>query len=123
MNDFKIKKVRRKNVSNVRIFSKESQLVKDENKKRQSLKRIVKKPQVVQQQSLTELKNIIYKKNVQQIESMFFRNSISYSQYKVAKKITSKKHKTNSLFKTSYSTILKDIRDFNMIKLQTIINA
>jgi len=34
MSDFTVKKVRRKNASDVLIFSKDSQLVREENKKR-----------------------------------------------------------------------------------------
>jgi ribosomal protein L25 (general stress protein Ctc) len=117
MKNYKEKRVRKKNCSNVRIYEQGSDLVKFENNQRPKLI-VVKKNSQPKILSELDLRNAIYKSTVQQIDALLFKCLISKVQRKILKRVVFKMHREQRLTKSSYSRVLNDIRNFRLIKLQ-----
>ena len=121
MSDFEVKKVRKKNCSEVRIYNRNSDLVKKENEVRRI--RVKRKTYFKKEKTELEKRNEVYKKTVQQIEILHFNSRINSAQRKLIKKLVFKFHRNQKLYKTTYRNLLRSIRNFEMFKLQKLLRA
>lgn len=123
----KIKKCKKLKCSEIKIYSSESDLVKEYNQN-------LKPPQNTSntRKELTEVdkQNIIYIKSINEINSKIFhsyyrkRSAIQYPKLvlEIVKTLIYRRHKNKKLSKNSINSIFKKINQLQLVELMTIKN-
>ena len=119
--EYIIKKVRKKNCSDVKIYSKSSKLAQKKNKEGHQFWKFETKTQPVL--SEIEKRTLKYRFNIKNIQSLKFHGTIDQSEYITLERLIRAKHKSKTLNNYSFTTFRKYIKNNNTQKINSILNT
>ena len=117
----KIKKCKKLNCSEIKIYDSESELVKEYNKNLKQDPKQIKRSEKTDQ----EVRNILYIKSINEIYSKKIINNFDHRKIiehidikiEILKRLVFIKHKNKELFKTTVSTLFRKINSLQLIDL------